>query len=901
MISPPSSAGRPSAWARLLLALFCPWHLREEIAGDMQELYRRRAARFGVAHARRMYLRDLRSLMRLAVAGEGNRTDQFDFLIAQSKQGGRLMTAFGQDLRYGLRQLGKTPLFTIATVLTLALGIGANTAIFSVVDAVLLRPLPFPESHRLVNVWNQLTGEGLPQMWLSEPEFLFYREQQRIFDGLAVYASSGGNLTGSGEPLRVSISNVSDGFFSILGASPLLGRTFIAEEDTPGKDQVLLLEHGFWKRRFAGDPGIVDKDVVLNSKTYRVVGVMPPGFAFPRGGVDMWTPMAIDPAKPNDRGSHYLLAIARLRPGVSVATAAQEMNRLALEMDDPYNYKRMGWGAYAVPLRDAYVGESQRALLVLLGAVGFVLLIACANVANLMLARAAAREKEVAIRFALGSSRWRIMRQLLTESLLLALTGAVLGMLLANWAIPPLLALAADQIPQELAIGVDTRVLAFTLAVAVLTGLLFGIVPAWQAGRTDLQEVLTEGGRSSATGLRKRFRQTLVVGEVAIALVLLIGGGLMLRSFSSLLRVNPGYGTEGILTFKLALPLARYDTRSKNAQFFRETLERIRALPAVRATGAVAYLPLSSDSSSGTVMVEDLPPVHPPMPYGFFETDYRAATPGYLETMQIQVVRGRWIEPGDGSGAPLVAIVDETFARRAWPDKDPIGRRVTFSQNSDGTQRWRSIVGVVRHVKHYGLTTDGREQLYYPLDQDDFGGRSMYVAVRGPADPKMLLNSIRGEVAKADPELPVYDVHTMEERLAASVGLERLTVLLVGGFGVLALVLASVGIYGVISYSVTQRTREIGVRMALGAGPGEILGMVLRSGILLTLLGIVLGLAAGLGLTRLMQSLLYGVSATDPATFFTVPLLLMAVAALACWVPARRAARVDPMVALRYE
>jgi putative ABC transport system permease protein len=892
---------RPSRWARLWLALLCPWHLREEVMGDLQELYSRRAAGCGARHARRMYLRDLRSLVRLAAAGEGNRSDQFDFLIAQSKQGGTPMTAFGQDVRYGLRQLARTPLFTIVTVLTLALGIGANTAIFSVVDAVLLRPLPFQDSERLVNVWNKLPEEGLPQMWLSEPEFLFYRQHQRIFDGLSVYSSSGGNLTGNGDPQRVSIVNVSDGFFSTLGIQPMLGRTFAPEEDTPGNDRVLLLEHGFWKRRFGGDPGVVNKEVNLNGQTYLVVGVMPQGFAFPPGGVDMWTPLAIDTASPSDRGSHYLLAVARLQAGIALANATQEMDRLAKEMDDPYNYKARGWGAYVVPLRDAFVGDSEVALLALLGAVGFVLLIACANVANLMLARAAAREKEIAIRFALGSGRWRITRQLLTESLLLALAGAFLGTLLAYWIIPPLTTLASDQVPQELSVGVDSRVLAFTLTIAVFTGLFFGIVPAWQAARADLQGVLTEGGRSSATGLRQRFRQALVISEVAVALVLLIGGGLMLRSFSSVLRVHPGYSTESVLSFRLALPATRYDTPAKGAQFFRETLGRIQTLPGVRNVGAISHLPLAGLTSSGSVFVEDLPPTQQPFAFGYFETDLRATTPSFRDVMGLALVSGRWLEPGDGPGAPRVVVVDETFARRAWPDKDPIGRRVSFTQDSDGTQRWRTVVGVIRHVKHYGLTTDGREQMYYPLDQADFGGRAMFVVARGPADPKILLNSIQGEVAKADPELPAFDVHTMEERLAASVGFERLTVVLVGGFAVLALVLASVGIYGVISYSVTQRTREIGVRMALGAAPREILGMVLRSGLLLTLVGIALGLAAGLGLTRLIQSLLFGVSATDPATFVVVPLLLTAVAALACLIPARRAARVDPMIALRYE
>jgi predicted permease len=476
-----------------------------------------------------------------------------------------------------------------------------------------------------------------------------------------------------------------------------------------------------------------------------------------------------------------------------------------------------------------------------------------------------------------------------------------MGTLLAYWVIPPLASLASDQIPQELTVSVDGRVLAFTLGIAVLTGLFFGIVPSLQAARASLQGVLTEGGRSSAPGLRQRFRQALVVSEVAIALVLLIGGGLMLRSFSSVLRVNPGYSTESVLSFRLALPAARYDTPAKGAQFFRDTLGRIQALPGVRAAGAVSHLPLANTSSSGSVSVEDLPPTSPPFPYGYFETDLRATTPDYREVMNIPMVSGRWLEPSDGPDAPRVAVVDETFAKRAWPDKDPIGRRVSFSQNPDGTQRWRTIVGVIRHVKHYGLTTDGREQIYYPLDQADFGGRSMFVVVRGLSDPAVLVNSVRGEIAKADPELPAFDVRTMQERLDASVGLERLTVVLVGGFGLLALVLASVGIYGVISYSVTQRTREIGVRMALGAGPAEILGMVLRNGLFLTLGGVALGLATGLGLTRLIRSLLFGVSVTDPVTFVTVPLILTAVAALACLIPARRAARVDPIVALRYE
>ena len=813
------------------------------------------------------------------------------------------METLWQDLRYGVRMLGKSPAFTAIAVLTLALGIGANTAIFSVVNGVLLHPLPYEDPDRLVVVWNELPQEGLPQLWFSEPELIDYRQRQQSFEGMAAFSGGGGNLTGSGEPLRVTAANVSANFFPLLRVDAFLGRTFTPEEDTPRNDRVTVLGHGFWQRRFGGDPTIIGETVSLSDNPYTVVGVMPSGFAFPDGDVDLWTPLAIDTADPNGRGSHYLRVLARLKSGVTFEQASADMHNIAKQMEQDYpDYYRpdRAWNTYLVPLHESEVGEVRPALLVLLGAVGFVLLIACANVANLLLARAAVREKEVAIRAALGAGRLRIVRQLLTESVLLALVGGAAGLLLAFWSLRVLVALGPENLPRLEEIGIDAGVLGFTMGVSLLTGIVFGLVPALHASRPDLHDALKEGGRSAAGAGHHRLRGLLVVSEVALSLVLLIGAGLMIKSFYRLLQVDPGYRTENVLTFRLSLPSARYAEDHQVLGFYRRLQEKIAALPDVRAAGAVSHLPLGGAYSSGSVFVEELPPNSPNFPFGYFESDRRYATSGYFRAMRMNLLKGRLLEESDHAEAPLVAVVDESFARRAWPaEPDPIGKRVGVNLTPDGEPLWRTVVGVVRHVKNYGLDTEGRGQIYFPHAQ--FPIQTMFVTVRMGGDPVVAQAAVRNQVAALDPSLPLFNVATMEERLAESVAQDRFNMQLLGIFAAVALVLAAVGIYGVMSYSVSQRTHEIGIRMALGAQPADVLKLVVRQGMVLTLIGVAVGLAASFALTRFLSSLLFGVSATDPATFAGVALLLAAVALLACYIPARRATRVDPLVALRYE
>lgn len=819
------------------------------------------------------------------------------------------METFWQDLRYGARTLARQPTFAAVAILALALGIGANTALFSVVNGVLLRPLPYPQPDQLVRVWNQILSDGLPQLWLSEPELIYYREKQQSFEGIGVFSSSGGNLTGRGEPLRVKVGNISANLFPLLGVAPAQGRNFTAQEDQPGNDQVLILAHGFWQRRLGGAADMVGRALTLNDQPFTVVGVMPPGFAFPSADVDMWSPIAIDMANPRSRGSHYLEAFARMKPGVSFPQASADISRVATQYalenfggNSEEVIERIGWGAYLVPLHESTVGEVRVALLVLLGAVGFVLLIACANLANLLLARAATREKEVAIRATLGAGRGRIVRQLLTESVLLAVLGGAAGLVLSYLGLRALVPLSADSLPRVEEVRIDQGVLGFTLGLSLLTGILFGLAPAWHTAKTDLNESLKEGGRSSTAGGRSKLRNLLVVSEIALSLVLLIGAGLLIRSFSRLLQVDPGYRTQDVLSLRLSLPSARYPEDHQVAGFYQELLERIGKVREVKSAGAISLLPLSGTHSSGTVSVESPSAAFVPVDahaeeFPGVEADLRSVTPGYVKAIGMTLVEGRLFESSDDSRAPRVAIVDESFAQRFWPGESPLGQRITLGGGDDA--EWRTIVGVVRHAKHYGLGVEGREQAYFPHGQ--FPQRTMYVAIHSAGEAGNLLANVRRELAGLDPALPPYEIRTMEERLADSLAQARFNLLLLAIFAGLALVMALTGIYGVMSYAVSQRTHEFGIRMALGAHSGDILTLVLRRGLLLTLIGISVGLVAALALTSLLASLLFGVSVTDPATFLGISVLLAAVALTACCLPAWRATRVEPMVALRYE
>jgi putative ABC transport system permease protein len=806
-----------------------------------------------------------------------------------------------QDLRFGIRVLAKSPGFTLVAVITLALGIGANSAIFSVVNAILLRSLAYEEPERLV-----LINHDYPKLNLkasvSAYGYTHYRDTARSFENIAAVSGWPANLTGQGEPERVAGYQVTPNFFAIFGIAAARGRTFTPEEDQAGRSRVIVLSDNFWQRRFAADPNILNQTVTLNGEGYTVVGIMPPGFEFGREfgqTVDLWKPIVFtnEQLSPGNLTNEYLSVVARLNPGVAFDQAQAELDLIADNLRQQYmqGRDRSSWGLAMQSLRELVVGDIRVALLVLLGAVGFVLLIACANVANLLLARAAARQKEIAIRAAMGAGRFRIIRQLLTESMLLALVGGGLGLALGLWGVDLLVSLNEASIPRANEIGLDGNVLAFTLFVSLLTGAIFGLAPAIQISRTDLHETLKEGGRSGGGGVRHRVRNGLVILETALALVLLIGAGLLIKSFMQLQRVDPGFRPQGLLVMQLALPNFRYKEPRQIDAFYKQALDEIRALPGVETAGATSVLPLSGMNSSGSFQIEGR--VVPPgemSPHGA----RWSVTHDYFEAMGIPLVRGRYFSERDTSDAPGVAIIDEGMARKYWPDEDPVGKRIVFEGTRDNP-RWREIVGVVGHVKHTSLDGESRVQYYIPHPQRPAPG--MFLAVRTAADPTSLAGAVRGVIQGLDKDLPVFRVRTMDQLVYDAMARQRFSMFLLGIFGALALALAAVGLYGVMAYSVTQRTHEIGIRMALGADRRDVMKMVVGQGMILSLAGLGIGLVAAYGLTRLMSALLFGVSATDPLVFVVISLALAAVAFLASFIPALRATRVDPVVALRYE
>jgi putative ABC transport system permease protein len=806
------------------------------------------------------------------------------------------MNTIWHDLRFSVRILLRTPSFSVVAVLALSLGIGANSAIFSVVNALLLQPLAYGESDRLVKInhWEAIKNS---ESAVSPPGFADYRNQSQSFDSLsATYLGQTAlNYSENDEPERLTGGRVSANFFTTLRVEPLLGRVFLAEEDQPGRNRVVVLSHGLWQRRFGGDLNVVGKDITLSGQSYTVIGVMPQSFKWKTD--DLWRPLALAPESfaANQRGSEYLSVVARLKPGVTIHQAQAEMNTIAdaIKQNNPTYYpSEGGWGLRVTSLFDEIVGGIKPALLILLGAVGLVLLIACANVANLLLARAASRQREIAIRTALGASRFHLIRQLLTESVLLSLVGGGLGLLLAVWGIDLLVAFSGDNIPRAEEIGIDGRVLAFTLLVSLMTAIVFGLMPAIHASKSDVQTILKEGGRGS-TSLRQRARAVLVVADVALSLLLLIGAGLLIKSFSTLQNVSPGFQAQGLLTMQVALPAFRYREPEQVKAFIERSLEEIRAVPGVESAGAVSDLPLSGSVRSGSFNIEDRPSA--PGEEGP-HADIRSATPGYFETMKIQLIKGRFFTDQDTRTSRPVAIIDETLAEHYFPGEEPLGKRVEFQQ---GKTIWREIVGVVARVKHKGLDRDFKDQLIAPHAQ--VSNSTMVLVARTANDPASQVSAVRGAIKKVDKDQPVFRVTTMEQLLASSLAQRRLSVILFGVFAAVALVLAAVGLYGVISYSVTQRTNEIGIRMALGAERSHILKMAVRQGLMLTFVGVVLGLGGAFALTRVMSSLLFEVTATDPMTFAVVPILLAVVVLAACFVPARRATKVDPMIALRYE
>jgi putative ABC transport system permease protein len=805
------------------------------------------------------------------------------------------MTTLWQHLRYAARVLLKTPSFSVVAVLALALGIGVNSAIFSVVNALLIRPLPYADSERLVKI-NNFEGRSNSDSAVSPPGFVDYRDQSHSFESVsATYLGNTAlNFSEDGEPERLSGGRVSANFFTTLAVQPMLGRVFVAEEDQPGKNRVVVLSHSLWNRRFGADRDLVGKDITLNGQSFTVIGVMPANFQWKSD--DLWRPLALAPESfaPDQRGSEYLSVIARLKREATIEQAQAEMDTIAnnIRLNNPSFYGGdPGWGVRVTSLHDEVVGGIKPTLLILLGAVGLVLLIACANVANLLLARAAARQKEIAIRTALGASRFQLIRQLLTESMLLSLVSGGLGLMLAVWGVDVLVAAGGNSIPRAQEIGIDARVLGFTFMVSLLTALLFGVVPAIQASKADLQLALKEGGRGS-TANRQRLRAVLVVADVALSLVLLIGAGLLIKSFGRLQDVSPGFQPQGLLTMQVSLPAFKYREANQIRAFYEATIEGIKSIPGVQAAGAVSDLPLSGSVHSGSFNIEGSPAT----PGDELHADIRSATPEYFQTMQIPLLKGRFFTDQDTREGRPVAIIDETLAQHYFPNEDPLGKRVEFQQ---GKPIWREIVGVVGRVKHKALDVEFKDNLYSPHAQVSYS--TMFLVVRTVNDPMSLVSAVRGSIKAVDKDQPVHKVTAMEQLLADSLGQRRLSVMLFGLFAAVAMVLAAVGLYGVISYSVTQRTNEIGIRMALGAERSDIFKMVIGQGLALTLAGVGLGLAGAFALTRVMSSLLFNVTPTDPVTFALVPLLLAGAALVACFVPARRATRVDPMVALRCE
>ena len=805
-----------------------------------------------------------------------------------------------QDLRYALRQMVNRPGFTTVVVLTLALGIGANAAVFSVLDSVLLRPLPFNRPEQLVKLWTRFTGIGLPndQNAVSAPEFRDFQDLQKSFSGLAAIDTEAYNIGAKGSPQRVLGASVSPSLFAMLGATPLLGRTFLTEEGQPGHDHEVMLSNGFWQRAFAAKPGVIGSTLDVDGVPMVVVGVMRAGFSYPNES-EIWSPISFSPDDlgENNRGSHGLEVLARIKPGLSLAQVRSDMDRVGKTMKEQhqsYPYEKYGFGIIMNPLLDETVGDVKPSLLVLMAAVGLVLLIACANVANLLLVRSSERQQEMGVRMALGASSSRLVRQLLTESLLLALIGGVAGLALAPWVLRGLIAVSAKSLPRTVNTGIDAQVLLLSLVVSMATGILFGLAPALQSGRKGNCDAL-KSGRSTEGSRSKRLRRALVMGETALSLILLAGAALLLRSFAQILQVDPGFRPENLLTARVALPDAQYSKPEQVRGFYNALIDRVGKMPGVRSVGAISALPLSGQGGSGTITV-DTQSVRPEDTTP--EADQRIVTPGYFTAMGISLVRGRLFTDGDRDTTPRVVVIDESLAQTFWPNQDPIGKRL-HGGGQKSKAPWGTVVGVVRHVRNRTLEARSRVEVYFAENQVTSGAMTLSILTSG--NPMSLATTLQRTVSSIDPEIPLYRVLTMTEVMGESVARRRLALILLAVFAALALLLASVGIYGVTSYVVEQRRQEIGLRMALGASRNHVLRLMIAQGMGTILGGLGIGLLSALLLTRLMGGLLFAVRPADPLALGGAALLLMVVALLAIFIPAQRATRVNPTVALRYE
>jgi len=806
-----------------------------------------------------------------------------------------------QDLRFGARMLLKNPTVTLVSIIALTLGIGANCAIFSVVNAVLLRSLPYADADRLAIVWEKKQGGKTDQNVINLGNFFDWKDQNSVFADMAAFFDLTTNLTGDGEPEEVPGQIVTTNLFPLLGVSAIQGRTFAPDEGKPGQPNVVVVSHGLWQRRFGGDPSVIGRQVTLNNRQNTIIGVLPADFSWhvPKGSMtrksaEIWSPWEASNELRQRRG-RFASAVARLRPGVTPAQAQQEMNLIGARLEKQYPQFNTLWGVNVVPLRTQFTGDIRRPLLILLGAVGFVLLIACANVANLLLARASARKKEIALRAGLGASRWRIARQLLTESALLSAVGGALGLLLAWWGTKALIALSPPALMDLRDVRVNLPVLAFTFGVSLLTGIVFGLVPALEAARFDLQDSLKEGGKNIGGSARShRFRNLFVVTQMALALVLLVGAGLLVKSLNRLQSVDPGFNPKELVTMRVSLPTRKYDADGKIISFFQQAVQQVQTLPGVEAAGAINTLPFTGQYAGTSMEIEGRPKLPPgqKLTTGVCVTDAN-----YFQVMQIPLKRGRLFTAQEATEERHVVVVNEAFMRKHLPGEDPLGKRVTINMKDANVPT--EIVGIVGDHKHMGLDLEVEPMAYWPHPELTYSSMTIVMRVRGEATN--VVPAARSIIRNLDPDQPVGEVSTMEGLLAKSLARSRFNTTLLTIFAFVALVMAAVGIYGVMSYSVLQRTHEIGVRMALGAQERDVLKLVVRQGVILAVLGVGAGLIASFGLTRLIVTLLFETTATDKTTFAVVAIGLFLITLVACYVPARRAAKVDPLVALRYE